>query len=132
VPEKGLHELLEAFEGVRTDRRLVVAGELSAARYEDSVLEMAAKDPRVLVAGFASDAVLDELYTNCLLYVLPSHVEGMPMSLLEAMSHGCLCLTSDIPENRDVLNGAGLMFEKGSVESLRAALEGARPAPTGR
>ena len=53
------------------------------------------------------------------------------MSLLEAMSHGCLCLTSDIPENRDVLNGAGLMFEKGSVESLRAALEGALAGPHG-
>jgi glycosyltransferase involved in cell wall biosynthesis len=49
----------------------------------------------------------------------------MPMTVLEAMSHGCFCLTSDIPENRDVLDGAGLTFEAGNVRSLRAALEGA-------
>lgn len=126
VPEKGLHDLLDAFAALDTGMKLVVAGDNShAADYFHAVREKAAKDPRVIMVGFASGEILDELYTNCFLYVLPSSIEGMPMTLLEAMSHGCLCLVSDIPENTDVLNGAGLTFGTGDVESLRNALGGA-------
>ena len=65
---------------------------------------------------------LEELYSNCYAYVLPSDVEGMPMSLLEAMAYGCCCVTSDIPECADVLAGNGVTFVKGSADSLRSAL----------
>ena len=40
--------------------------------------------------------MLEELYSNAYLYVLPSDLEGMPLSLLEAMSYGNCCLVSDI------------------------------------
>ena len=125
VPEKGLHNLLDAFLQTKTDKKLVVAGDLGGGdEYSESVVRMAMRDPRVVPVGFASGEILDELYSNCFLYALPSRVEGMPMALLEAMSHGCLCLVSDIPENTDVLDGAGLTFQAGSVQSLREALEG--------
>ena len=77
---------------------------------------------RILFTGFVSEEPLEELYSNAYAYVLPSDVEGMPMSLLEAMAHGRCCVTSDVPECADVLAGAGLTFKKGDVADLRRVL----------
>ena len=50
-----------------------------------------------------SGQMLDELYSNAYIYTLPSDLEGMPLSLLEAMSYGNCCLVSDIPECAEVV-----------------------------
>lgn len=124
VPEKRPELLIEAFKGLDTDRRLVIAGGGSdTSEYEASLREAAQGDPRILFTGFVNGVPLEELYSNCYAYVLPSDVEGMPMSLLEAMAYGRCCVTSDIPECADVLAGNGVTFEKGSADSLRAALQ---------
>ena len=123
VPEKRPELLIEAFKKLDTDKRLVIAGGGSdTSGYEASLHEVAQHDPRILFTGFVSGVPLEELYSNCYAYVLPSDVEGMPMSLLEAMAHGRCCVTSDIPECADVLAGNGMTFEKGSAESLQSAL----------
>ena len=77
---------------------------------------------QAIFTGFVQGQVLQELYSNCALYVLPSHVEGMALTLLEAMSAGARCLTSDIPENTDVLGEFGTSFVSGDEESLYQAL----------
>lgn len=124
VPEKRPELLIEAFKKLDTDRRLVIAGGGSdTSEFEASLRNAAQGDPRILFTGFVSGEPLEELYSNCYAYVLPSDVEGMPMSLLEAMAHGRCCVTSDIPECADVLAGNGVTFEKGSADSLRAALQ---------
>lgn len=124
VPEKRPELLIEAFRGLDTDKRLVIAGGGSdTSEYEAFLREAAQSDPRILFTGFVSGQPLDELYSNCYAYVLPSDVEGMPMSLLEAMAHGRCCVTSDIPECADVLAGNGMTFEKGSADSLRSVLQ---------
>ena len=61
-------------------------------------------------------------FTATHIYTLPSFLEGMPLSLLEAMSYGNCCLTSDIPECADVMEDAGVTFEKGNVDALRDKL----------
>lgn len=123
VPEKRPELLIEAFRGLDTDKRLVIAGGGSdTSEFESRLHELAAGDERIVFTGFVSGEPLEELYSNCFAYVLPSDVEGMPMSLLEAMAHGCCCATSDIPECAGVLDGNGVTFEKGSAESLRNAL----------
>ena len=99
VPEKGVHYLLEAFRGIDTDRKLVIAGRLASTDYVNELRQMAAKDKRVIMTDFVQGRLLEELYSNCSLYVLPSDVEGMPLSLLEALSYGAPCLASDIEEN---------------------------------
>lgn len=125
VPEKRPELLIEAFEKLDTDKRLVIAGGGSdTSEYEASLRDAAQGDPRVLFTGFVNGEPLEELYSNCYAYVLPSDVEGMPMSLLEAMAYGRCCVTSDIPECTDVLAGNGVTFEKGSADSLRATLQG--------
>ena len=76
----------------------------------------------VIMTGFVEGKELQELYSNCKLYILPSEIEGMPLSLLEAMSFGRLCLSSNIPENIDVTCGHGLSFPVGDCEKLKESL----------
>ena len=124
VPEKGIHELIEAFAGVRTQKKLVIAGASSDTdAYVQSLKAMAAADRRILLVGFAEGQLLAEFFSNAYLYVLPSHLEGMPLSLLEAMSYGNCCLVSDIPACRDVVEDRGITFPTGNVQVLRETLQ---------
>ena len=124
VPEKRPELLIGAYKGLDTDKKLVIAGGGSdTSEYEATLRKAAQGDPRILFTGFVNGGPLEELYSNCYVYVLPSDVEGMPMSLLEAMAYGRCCVTSDIPECADVLAGNGVTFEKGSAESLQHALK---------
>lgn len=130
VPEKRPELLIDAFRGLHTDKRLVIAGGGSdTSEYERQLHEQAKGDPRVLFTGFVTGEPLAELYSNACCYVLPSDVEGMPMSLLEAMAYGRACVTSDIPECADVLAGSGVTFTRGDADSLRGALEGLLAEP---
>lgn len=124
VPEKRPELLIEAFKRLDTDKRLVIAGGASdTSEYEKELRDMAEGDERILFTGFVTGDTLAELYSNAYCYVLPSDVEGMPMSLLEAMAYGRCCLTSDIPECADVLAGMGAVFPRGEEAALKTALE---------
>ncbi len=124
VPEKGVHYLLDAFKRIQTDKRLVIAGGTSHSDdYVNNIREKAAEDKRVLMTGFVTGDKLEALYSNAYAYVLPSTIEGLPISLLEAMSYGLTSLTSDIPENKSVIEGHGYMFANKDVASLQSQLE---------
>lgn len=124
VPEKGLHYLLNAFAETETDKKLVIAGGTSHSdEYVDEIKCLAALDERVIMTGFVQGAELEELFSNCYLYVLPSDIEGMPISLLEAMSYGCVCLTSDIDENVQLTGNYGYSFKRGNTDDLKKMLE---------
>ena len=123
VPEKGVHYLIEAFKQLDTDKKLVIAGGSSdSAEYYEQIQSAAATDPRIVLTGFIEGQELAELYSNAYIYVLPSDLEGMPMSLLEAMSYGNCCLTSDIPECAEVVEDHAVTFHKSDVADLTAKL----------
>ncbi len=123
VPEKGLRYLVEAYKGVNTDKKLVIAGGASDTdTFMSEIRELAESDERIIFTGFVQGQMLHELYSNAYLYTLPSDLEGMPLSLLEALSYGNCCLTSDIPECADVLSDNGITFNKGNVSDLRDKL----------
>lgn len=124
VPEKGVHYLIEAFSKLNTNKKLVIAGGASDSNeYYQHIQQMANQDSRVILTGFIQGQALKELYSNAYIYVLPSDLEGMPLSLLEAMSYGNCCLTSDIPECAEVVEGHAATFQHGSVESLQKKLQ---------
>ena len=124
VPEKGLHYLIEAYQKLDTDKKLVIAGGNSqAVEYMEQIHEMAAKDDRILMTDFVQGQTLEELYSNAYAFVLPSDVEGMALSLLEAMSYGNCCLVSDICENTEVVENQALHFRKGDVKDLWEKLQ---------
>ena len=124
VPEKGEHYLIKAFKEVRTDRKLVIAGGASdTGEYEESLKELAEGDGRILFTGFVQGRELRELFSNAYVYVLPSDLEGMPLSLLEAMSYGSCCVVSSIPECTEVVEDKAAVFEKGNTEELREKIQ---------
>lgn len=124
VPEKGLHYLLKAFRKVKTDKKLVIAGRLvKGNQYCDEILSLAEQDPRVITTDFVTGRTLEELFSNCSIYCLPSDIEGMAMSFLEALSYGARCLVSNIPENTEVAEDYAQYFTKSNVDSLAAQLE---------
>lgn len=131
VPEKGLDYLLEAFEKLDTDKKLVIAGGSSHTNdyvesiknKVDKINEKVAEDKRIIMTGFVQGRELEELYSNAYIYVLPSDIEGMPISLLEAMSYGNCCLVSDIPECTDVVEDRACIFRKGNVADLTGKLQ---------
>lgn len=124
VPEKGAHYLIEAFRSIDTDKKLVIAGGSSQAfDYMEKIHRMAAEDDRVIMTDFVQGQILEELYSNAYAFVLPSDVEGMALSLLEAMSYGNCCLVSDISENTEVTEDKALVFEKGNISDLKNKLE---------
>ena len=119
VPEKGLHYLIEAFKKINTDKKLVIAGTASENDvYMKKINDMVKNNDQIIMTGFVEGKELDELFSNCYLYCLPSDIEGMPMSLLEGMSYGCNCLVSDIEENKQVIGKYGTTFKCGNITDL--------------
>ena len=117
VPEKGIRYLVEAFKNVKTDKKLVIAGGSSDTdSFMEELKELAKGDDRILFTGFVQGAMLSDL-------------EGMPLSLLEAMSYGNCCLVSDIPECAEVVEDKALIFKKSDVEDLREKLQEACDHP---
>ena len=124
VPEKGIENLIRAFFNVVTDKKLVIAGGLSDTKaFYKKIKEIAGQDSRVIFTGFVQGKELEELYSNSYIYCLPSELEGMPISLLEAISYGNCCLCSDIPECRELLENGGFLFKMGDIEDLCRVLQ---------
>lgn len=124
VPEKGLRYLIDAFRHVKTDKKLVIAGGTSdSVSFMKELRKMAKGDKRIIFTGFVEGKQLDELYSNAYIYTLPSDLEGMPLSLLEAMSYGNCCLVSDIAEHTEVVEDKALTFRKSDVSDLKEKLQ---------
>ena len=124
VPEKGIRYLIEAFKDIQTDKKLVIAGGSSDTdEFANELRELAKGDERILFTGFVQGQELEELYSNAYIYTLPSDLEGMPLSLLEAMSYGNCCLVSDIEECAKVVGTHAQVFKKSDVIDLKKKLE---------
>jgi glycosyltransferase involved in cell wall biosynthesis len=121
VPEKGCHLLLEAWGKLPSVLRerfdLVIAGDAGfTPGYVDGLKADAPDGVRFL--GYVHGAILEELYTNTALVVLPSTLEGLSITLLEGMSYARCCLVSDIPPNVEAGSGEAVLFESGNPGDL--------------
>lgn len=124
VPEKGITYLIEAFKGITTDKKLVIAGGSSDTdTFMQELKQLAEGDNRIVFTGFVQGQILEELYSNAYVYTLPSDLEGMPLSLLEAMSYGNCCLTSDIAECAEVVEDKAILFKKSDIDDLKEKMQ---------
>jgi glycosyltransferase involved in cell wall biosynthesis len=116
-PEKGCHLLVEAYEQLDTDIKLVMAG---ASSYSDDYsrrLRTHAGE-RIKMLDWVSGDPLDELLTNAMIFVLPSDLEGLSLALLDAMGAGLCVLGSDVAENREAIDDTGFTFHRGDAADM--------------
>jgi glycosyltransferase involved in cell wall biosynthesis len=120
-PEKNCHLLIEAYEKLNTTVKLVMAG---GSSYSDAYIDSlrSHQSDHVRMLDWVSGEALDDLLTNAMLFVLPSDLEGLSLALLDAMGAGVCVLTSDIPENCEVVDGAGFTFKRGDIADLERML----------
>lgn len=129
VPEKCSDLLVDAFRSIDTDFRLVIAGGSSFSDdYIDRVKALARDDDRVILTDYVYGDDLAEIYTNAGLFVLPSALEGLPLTLLEAIGAELPVVASDIPPHVEVLTDTkpgGRLFASGNKQALQAQLTAA-------
>ena len=122
--EKGIHYLIDAYKKVKTDKKLVIVGDTSDTDdYVALLKEKAGNNPNIIFTGFQSGERLEELYSNAYIMAVPSDLEGMSMSLLEALAYGNAVLCSDIPENTSVAEDRAVYFKKSDVDDLAEKLQ---------
>lgn len=128
VPEKHLHDLVEAFtqlkhEGKTSGMKLVLAGDTDFEDNYSRALKQQARENGVVLTGFIRGRKLHSLLTNALCYSLPSSHEGLPIALLEAMSYRLPVITSAIPANLEVGLDSSCYHQVGDVKAIASKLE---------
>lgn len=128
VPEKGCHYLVKAFKSLETEFKLFIGGDgyfsedyLNRLHREKSAGSIGSD--RILFGGYIDEELKEELFSCTYLFVLPSEVEGLPHTVLEALSYGKCVLTSDIPENKEASGPWGITFKNKDVEDLKEKLK---------
>ncbi|MCK5679390.1 glycosyltransferase family 4 protein [bacterium] len=124
VPEKGLHDLVEAFAKISGDQQLVIAGDADhETKYSRELKKRAVTDSRVVLTGYITGEYLSQVFSHAKLFVLPSYHEGLPIALLEAMSYDIPPLISDIPAHKEIKLFEYCYFRCGDLAHLQNQLE---------
>lgn len=121
VPEKCFHDVIMAMQG--SEKQVVIAGSIKDPTAYSKELRRQADAAGAMMAGFVVGESLSDLYFGASLFVLASTHEGLPIALLEAMSHGIKVLVSDIPANLEIGLPEECYFKVGDIEDLRAKAE---------
>ncbi len=126
VPEKGFNDLMDAFESMNTDLKLVIAGDSDHVdTYSLQLKKRAKNNPNIIMPGYVMGESLSQLFTHARLFAMPSYHEGLPIALLEALSFGLPAVVSDIPANTEVKLAPECYFPVGNVALLNKTLENA-------
>lgn len=123
VEEKGFHDLVAAYNSLKpAGFKLAIAGDADHPDTYSQQLKQQAKEAGVILTGFISGEKLNQLMTNAALFVIPSYHEGLPFSLLEAMSYNIDVIASDIPANRLECLDDTDFFPVGNINALAAKI----------
>jgi len=131
APEKRVDWLLKSFKTMKRYSlgskaiKLVISGGSSATdQYVSRLKQLSNNDPDILYTGYVTGVEKDELFANALIFGLPSYLEGFPIVLLEAKSHGVCCLASDISPHKEAIHSGvdGLLFRSDDLSDLTVKL----------
>ena len=119
VPEKGVHDLIQAYKRLNTDYPLVIIGDDdSGTEYREAVFREASDKIKFL--GFVYNAAYEQLLLNAYMYLSASRLEGTSPSLLSAMGAGVCCLVNGIAENVATVKGSIPTYRENDLDDLLA------------
>ncbi|MHA7648541.1 FkbM family methyltransferase [Mycobacterium sp. ML4] len=124
---KGSYDVITAVGALDDDARarlrvtLAGDGEVDQVR---SAVAAAGLGGTIDVVGWLDPAARDQLLSNAHVFVLPSHDEGLPMALLEAMAHGLAPVTTLVGSIGEAVTDrvTGLVVAPGRPEQITDAL----------
>jgi glycosyltransferase involved in cell wall biosynthesis len=119
---KGMGDLITALPRLSRDTHLVLAGDGSERELLRSRARTLGVTQRIHLVGWAEDVV--PLLWAGDVFALPSHTEGMPNALLEAMATGLPCVATSVGTVAEVLGGgdAGSLVPPRDPAALASAL----------
>ena len=124
IAHKGIHHVIDAYNRLATDKKLVIVGNgYFTDEYTSRLEEMAAGNKNIIFTGNQTSLTLAELFSNAYFFIQPSEAEGMSIALLEAMSFSKAVLVSDIPANLEVVNGYGFIFKNKDASDLKKMMK---------
>ena len=135
LPDKGAHHLVRAYQELRRQNKtrgkklVIVGGSAFTMDYVDQLLQLVEGESDIVLTGYQHGSVLEALFANAYLVAHPSETEGLPITILEAMSYGRAVLASNIPENLEVTRGQAINFNNRDVADLTAKLDFMLAAP---
>lgn len=109
VPENCAHVLIEAFEQLDTDKKLVIVGDAPYAEEYIARLK-STNDPRIIFTGYLFGDGYDQLRFHSYIFAIPTEVGGTHPVILEAMAAGACVVVNDHPPNLEVIGDAGASF----------------------
>ena len=123
---KGIDILIEAFSLFSKKNNewvLDIVGEGIEGDNYNALIKKYHLEDRIHIHPFTNQ--IQDYYSNAQVYVLSSRWEGMPLVLVEAMSHGLPVITSDLPVCKEILGDFGMYFKNGDIQELAQRLEDA-------
>jgi len=120
VQDKNPDYLIKAFKksGIK-GKKLVIAGSNDAdLQYVEYLHQLGAENPNVIFTGAVYGNDKEKLLNKSFAFCIPSTLEGLPITLLEAMSHKRICLASDIAANKEALGDSGVWVKYEDVDDL--------------
>jgi glycosyltransferase involved in cell wall biosynthesis len=126
VPEKRIEDIIKAYLLNPRNCSLVIVGDNAAAgQYMNDLIKMAGEAPSVIFTRYQFGPVLEELFSNARAFVTASELEGLPITLLEALSYGVMCVTSQIGPHRELMETLpqGLSFPVGDVQAMSRCMD---------
>lgn len=123
---KGFDLLIQAFAlfaEKNQEWQLDIVGDGPEKNMLQQMIHESQLDKRITLHPFTNE--IQTFYSSASVYVLSSRWEGMPLVLVEAMSHGLPVIASDIPTCQEVLGDFGLFFKNGDIQNLAQRLEDA-------
>lgn len=125
VPEKRIEDLIEAHRVSKSNLPLVIVGDTGGhtGEYLKDLRERAGSNKLIRFLGFRFGEELDQLFRNARFFVTASELEGLPITLLEAMSYGLPCIASDIAPHTEALGDSHpFMFKVGDTQRLSSLI----------
>lgn len=130
-PENNAHVVIRAYESLTSAERehpLVVVGDAPyAAEYISSLRSLAG--PSVRFAGYRFGSAYTTLQLGCYAYIQATEVGGTHPALVEALGYGSAIIANDVPEHREVIGDAGLLYAKNDPDSLAARMSEVLASP---
>ena len=117
---KGIQYLIEAYKKLdKNEIKLVIVGD---GDYYTELEKLAEDNKNIIFTGNQNGESLDQLYSNAKLFIQSSEMEGLSISLLEAMAHGLPCLVSEIAANQHASRDTAIYFTSKNSQNLKNKL----------